>query len=419
MTSKYFISSISISLETAYESAICLEQICLEVSRSQDEKILAYHASLLLWPVPNACASRDTPTGLTREDGVRMSWGRRSKLSFEDVTHSPLSATCTPWSIEPHSHKRNRTATVAPQILLKRIIGKSSGLFVYIMISWDIQYSESRHSQVSFTAKKSIRPSSFELHRPPVPAAAFVGLPPSKYMRMLQNHMSCWKGHSFSFFFVFFQCLCLQKKKIPTSKADLVSVNLANVWCSCLSSKSANFCARSLTSILEWAGDMAIDWFFLDLRFCEVTNDAKETVAWTPLNAADRSPSAGYNQNNMRRQKYNGFVPHITSSFMHPKQTNYLGKLITTLSQSLTSFRRKKRQRRWQRALVTWSRLCLCLRYRDAQSCRSIWPLWKVQKLSIEIQFWISNQHIINPFGLPPYKSQKVKICSLHLPITS
>lgn len=153
MTSKYFISSISISLETAYESAICLEQICLEVSRSQDEKILAYHASLLLWPVPNACASRDTPTGLTREDGVRMSWGRRSKLSFEDVTHSPLSATCTPWSIEPHSHKRNRTATVAPQILLKRIIGKSSGLFVYIMISWDIQYSESRHSQVSFTAK--------------------------------------------------------------------------------------------------------------------------------------------------------------------------------------------------------------------------------------------------------------------------
>lgn len=112
-----------------------------------------------------------------------------------------------------------------------------------------------------FYRKKSIRPSSFELHRPPVPAAAFVGLPPSKYMRMLQNHMSCWKGHSFSFFFVFFQCLCLQKK-IPTSKADLVSVNLANVWCSCLSSKSANFCARSLTSILEWAGDMAIDWFF-------------------------------------------------------------------------------------------------------------------------------------------------------------
>lgn len=92
-------------------------------------------------------------------------------------------------------------------------------------------------------------------------------------------------------------------KKIPTSKADLVSVNLANVCCSCLSSKSANFCARSLTSILEWAGDMAIDWVFLDLRFCEVTNDAKETVAWTPLNAADRSPSVGYNQNNMRHQK--------------------------------------------------------------------------------------------------------------------
>lgn len=70
------------------------------------------------------------------------------------------------------------------------------------------------------------------------------------------------KRSFFQFLFRLFSMPLFAKKKIPTSKADLVSVNLANVWCSCLSSKSANFCARSLTSILEWAGDMAIDWFF-------------------------------------------------------------------------------------------------------------------------------------------------------------
>lgn len=170
------------------------------------------------------------------------------------------------------------------------------------MISWDIQYSESRHSQVFFTSK-----NRFGLH-----LSSFTDLQCQLLLSLachLRSTCECYKttclvekvilSVSFS---VFFQCLCLEKK-IPASKADLVSVNLANVWCSCLSSKSANFCARSLTSILEWAGDMAIDWVFLDLRFCEVTNDAKETVAWTPLNAADRSPSAGYNQNTMRHQK--------------------------------------------------------------------------------------------------------------------
>lgn len=212
MASKYFISSISISLETAYESAICLEQICLEVSRSQDEKILAYHASLLLWPVPNACASRDTPTGLTREDGVRMSCGRRSKLPscrlrtwlivrFQQLALlGQLSLTVIKW---PYGNR----GTTASKNHWK--------IIWFICLYYDImRYSIFRIPTFSsfFYLQKSIRPSSFELHRPPVPAAAFVGLPPSKYMRMLQNHMSCWKSHPFSVVFRLFSMPLFGKK---------------------------------------------------------------------------------------------------------------------------------------------------------------------------------------------------------------
>ena len=105
--------------------------------------------------------------------------------------------------------------------------------------------------------------------------------------------------------------------------------------------------------------------------------------------------------------------------FMHPKQTDHLGKLITTLSQSLTSFRRKKgKEDDNGPCLPGQGFACVCDIVMPNPASRFD-HCGKCKKLSIWIQFWVSNQHIISPFGLPPYKSQKVKICSLHLPITS
>ena len=203
MAWKIFISSISISLETAYESAICLEQICLEVSRSQDEKILAYHASLLLWPVPNACASRDTPNGLTREDGVRMSCGRRSKLSFEDVTHSPLSATCTPWSIEPHSHKGNRTATMEPQILLEKNHWK---IIWFICFYYDIMRYSIFMICPTFSSFFYRKKNRFGLH-----LSSFTDLQCQLLLSLACHLRSTCECYTTTCRVVFFQCLCLEK----------------------------------------------------------------------------------------------------------------------------------------------------------------------------------------------------------------
>ena len=195
MASKYFISSISISLETAYESAICLEQICLEVSRSQDEKILAYHASLLLWPVPNACASRDTPTAWR----VRMSWGRRSNCHLRT------------WLIV-----RFQQLALLGQLSLTAVIKWPYGnrgttasknhwkIVWFICLYYDImRYSIFRIPTFSsfFTSK-----NRFGLH-----LSSFTDLQCQLLLSLACHLRSTCECYTTTCRAVFFQCLCLEK----------------------------------------------------------------------------------------------------------------------------------------------------------------------------------------------------------------